>query len=116
MNKTLHQIWKNKSQILEGITNTLFKKEDIERVAAIRMEICEQCEMFDLTGKGCVVPGSQPCCSHLNGGCGCSLKFATRSMSKSCPVDNWEPIMTIAQEDELNYKLNQTPESNVNPI
>ena len=107
MNKTLQQIWKNKSQIFEGISNTLFKKEDVERIAAIRMEICEQCELIDPTGNGCLVPGTQPCCDATKGGCGCSLQFATRSMSKSCPENNWDAVMTTAEEDVVNLTLNQ---------
>jgi len=99
--KSLIEVWKNKGQILEGILNSVFKKEDVESVALSRIEICNSCTDIDRDGKDCLAPGTQPCCSL----CGCSLHFKTRSMSSECPAGKWKAMMSEQEEDILNDKL-----------
>jgi hypothetical protein len=101
----LIQIWKNKGQILEGITNSVFKKEHVEEIAHQRMLICTRCNLFDESGKGCTVPGTQPCCDERFGGCGCSLSLKTRALSSECPLDKWKAELTEEEEDQLNQQL-----------
>jgi hypothetical protein len=101
-------LWKNKGQILEGIKNSIFKREDVEAIAAERLAICELCTVYDADGKeGCMVSGTGPCCDQTKGGCGCSLGFKTRSLSSSCPLDppKWEAVMSWEEENQLNQKL-----------
>ena len=105
LKENLITIWKNKGQILEGITNSVFKKEDVEAIAQQRMNICYGCKLFDVTGTGCLAPGTQPCCNKDKGGCGCSLGFKTRSLSSDCPKEKWLSVMTQQEEDALNAKL-----------
>jgi hypothetical protein len=99
------KLWKSKGQILEGITNSIFKKEDVEEVAAERMTICTQCDLFTEDNAGCMVIGTTPCCNQLKGGCGCSLGFKTRSLSSDCPLGKWKAVLTQEEEDQLNQKL-----------
>ena len=108
LKKNLITIWKNKGQILEGISNSLFKKEHVEEIAQHRMQICKKCALYDVQGKGCMVPGSQPCCDERKGGCGCSLNLKTRSLSSACPLakPKWEAVLSEEEEDELNKNLN----------
>ena len=73
----LKQIFNNRKEILEGIKNNIFKKEHVEQIADIRLNICKMCENYDDDGKECLVPGTQPCC----GECGCSLALKIRSLS-----------------------------------
>ena len=40
----LKQIFKNRKEILEGIKNNIFKKEHVEQIADIRLNICKMCE------------------------------------------------------------------------
>lgn len=94
---TILQIWKNKGKIAEGIANSIFKKEHVEEVAAARAAICNACEHQDKTGKSCVMPGTQPCCSL----CGCSQALKTRALSASCDDNRWEAVMTREEEDKL---------------
>lgn len=103
--ESIIRIWKNKNQIVEGITNSIFKREDVEQIAAERMNICQGCTLYDFQGTGCMVPGTQPCCDQTKGGCGCSLGFKTRSLSSECPLGKWKAEMTQAEEDLLNEKL-----------
>jgi hypothetical protein len=90
----LKKIWENKSQILEGITNTIMKDEFVEKVAKSRRLICDECSN---KGKKCAVKGTAPCCNL----CGCSLTFKSRSLSSDCPDGKWDAILTEEEEDKL---------------
>lgn len=107
MKNNLIRIWKSKGQIIEGITNSIFKREDVEEIAKHRMEICKSCpsKMYDEKGDGCMVPGSQPCCNENVGGCGCSLNLKTRSLSAACEQGHWDAEISDEEEDKLNEKL-----------
>jgi hypothetical protein len=108
LKENIIKIWKSKGQILEGVTNSIFKKEDIEEIAQERMQVCTKCALYDMQGVGCMVPGTSPCCNQNKGGCGCSLAFKTRSLSSACPHPDgskWEAELTQEEEDQLNQKL-----------
>jgi hypothetical protein len=105
LGKNIIKIWKSKGAILEGITNSIFKREDVEEIAQHRMQICQECDLLDVQGEGCMVPGTQPCCNEKKGGCGCSLSLKTRALSSDCPLGKWEAILTEEEEDKLNQKL-----------
>lgn len=92
--KDLKQIWKNRKQIFEGITNAVIRDEFVEDVARVRMEICNACPT---KGDECVVIGTAPCCNE----CGCSLIFKTRALSTECPQGKWKALITEEEEDEL---------------
>lgn len=99
------RIWKAKGQILEGVANSVFKKEHVEEIAEHRINICKSCPLYDTTGNGCLIPGTQPCCNIMQGGCGCSLGFKTRSLSSSCTHPDgpkWEAELTQEEEDAIN--------------
>jgi hypothetical protein len=93
--------FKSTPQILEGIKNSIFKKEHIEAEAALRWAICKQCPSLDESGNKCVAPLTKPCC----GECGCSLGFKTRSLSSKCPLDKWAAIMDEETETKLKKQL-----------
>lgn len=106
---TIGKIWKNRTQILEGIKNSIFKSEDVEKIAAQRRAICEQCPLIDHEGFNCELPGTHPCC----GECGCSLHLKTRSLSSECPHpegSRWKALLTMDEEDELYGKIGYDPE------
>lgn len=105
LKKSVIAIWKVKGQILEGVTNSIFKKEDVEFIATERMEICRKCHLYDTSGDGCMVPGTQPCCNEKHGGCGCSLDFKTRSLSSDCPLGKWKAVVSEKEEDAIKEKL-----------
>jgi hypothetical protein len=105
LRENIIRVWKNKGQILEGVTNSIFKKEDVEQIAQQRMQICEKCELLDVQGDGCMVGGTAPCCNEKLGGCGCSLTFKTRSLSSECPKGYWLAELTQEEEDVINQKL-----------
>lgn len=92
-----NNIWKNREQILEGIKNSIFKKEDVEIIAEDRRKICNTCPFIDTEGKECAMIGTQPCC----GKCGCSLHLKTRSLSSSCPEGFWKELLKDEDTDLL---------------
>lgn len=94
MKVNLKEIWKNRNQILEGITNAVIRDETVEEIATLRYSICEECSS---KGKKCAVKGTAPCCNE----CGCSLAFKTRSLSSDCPLGKWQAIITEEQEEQL---------------
>ena len=104
MAKSLRDVFNSRKQILEGIKNSLFTKDDVEEVAQERLSICEQCPKIDMVGKSCFVPGTQPCCSE----CGCKLKWKARALSEECPHPDgpkWHAILAPEEEEELNKQL-----------
>ena len=105
LKENIIKIWKTKGQILEGITNSIFKKEDVEEIAEQRMGVCFSCKLYTEENEGCMVTGTGPCCDQREGGCGCSLKFKTRSLSSECPLGKWKAELTQEEEDQLNQKL-----------
>ena len=105
LKENIIKIWKSKGQILEGITNSIFKKEDVEEIAEQRMGICFSCKLYTNDDKGCMVPGTSPCCDEREGGCGCSLSLKTRALSSECPLGKWKAILTEEEEEQLNQKL-----------
>ena len=105
LGKNIIKIWKNKGQIFEGITNSIFKKEDVEEIAQHRMQICNECDLLDAEGEGCMVPGTAPCCNEKKGGCGCSLSLKTRALSSECPLGKCGADISVEELDKLNEKF-----------
>lgn len=102
---SLIKIWKTKGQIIEGIFNSVFKKEHVEEIAKERMEICLACDLYTTEDDGCMVTLTAPCCNKAKGGCGCSLGLKTRSLSSDCPLGKWKAVLSQEEEDALNHKL-----------
>lgn len=94
----IKSIWNNRKLIAEGIKNRVFKKEHVEEIYNDRLEICKGCDLIDLSGHECMVPGTQPCC----GECGCSLALKLRSLSAACGHPKgakWEALISYEEEE-----------------
>lgn len=102
--KSLITIWKEKGNIIEGIRNSIFTRQDVEIIADKRMETCNFCEHIDHKGDNCLAPGTQPCCAK----CGCKLSWKTRSLSSECPLGKWKAEVTQQEEEMINTKLGIT--------
>lgn len=108
--KDVIKIWKDKGQIFEAIKNSVFKKEDVEKIAEERLAICRtnKCGLYDPEGKSekAYFPGQESC-----GGCGCKLSWLTRALSKDCTLAElgqeplWEAVLTLEEEDKLKEKI-----------
>ena len=107
---SLKTIWNQRMKILEGVKNSIFKKDHIEFIALERMKICEACPLIDKEGSKCMLPGTQPCC----GACGCKLSLKTRSMSSECSHPDgpkWEAMITEEEEEKLYEDINYDPDA-----
>ncbi len=116
----LPEIWKNKSQIVEGIKNLTFKKNDIEELAIYRKSICEKCIWFNKNQKDKpfeeipevirklkskewieeVTSSNNEKCIH----CGCGLgsqSLKLRCLSCQCPIGKWQPATSIEEQKEI---------------
>ena len=107
--ESLKQVWKNKGKIFEGLKNRLIADQNIKSIATDRLLICQsnKCGAYDMSGKGCLVKGTQPCCSNLPeaGGCGCKLAYKAWSLSSECPKGFWGAVMSEDKEDEMREEL-----------
>lgn len=63
---------------IKGWTNVILKDEQIEAIAAARLEVCNTCPLK-------VKQLSLDVCSE----CGCPLVAKTRSPDSKCPLDKW---------------------------
>ena len=109
MESLLKRVWHNKKQILEGIKNSVFKEENIENIAAERMQVCNSCPLIDREGSKCAIPGTAPCC----GACGCKLSFKVRSLSSECAHPDkprWNAVLSEADEDKFYQDINYNPD------
>lgn len=84
--------------ILEGITNSVFVKEEVEKIAKERHEICKVCpknssnrdkEGFE-PGKYFSSLRPDEHCSV----CACNIHAKTRSLHTACPLDKWKAVAT----------------------
>jgi hypothetical protein len=95
----LKRIIENRNKIIEGLANTIFKKDFVEDVSRYRYEICSKCKY---KSEKCIVPGE--CCSI----CGCNLKMKTRSLSSHCALDEkgekpkWKAVLNEQAEVDFN--------------
>lgn len=95
----------NIKHIIDGIKNSVFVKEEVEKIAASRYEICKVCpknssnsdkEFFD--------PG--PYFSKLRPDehctvCACNLHAKTRSLHTNCPIEKWTAVATLAEAAKI---------------
>lgn len=88
----------NIGHILEGIKNSVFVREEVEKIAHTRYEICQSCsknsankskEFFD-PGKYYSSLRPDEHCSE----CACNIHAKTRSLHTSCPIDKWSAVAT----------------------
>lgn len=107
--KKLWKVWKNKNKIIEGVWNSWFPNQFVEKIAAERKAICESnvCGYFDKDGTSeeVYVKGSSGCKA-----CGCNTKWSTNSLSKVCGLVDigknplWGAVMTEQEESLFRQK------------
>lgn len=72
-------------KLMEGIKNSVFVKEEIEKIANERIAICNTCEHYSpnviKAGGGPFVRKDAFCTD-----CGCNMYLKTRAMSAFCPL------------------------------
>ena len=91
----------NMDKIFEGLKNKIFKREDVEKIAALRWQECARCEFLDNSGSKCAMRGTQPCCAD----CGCSIAVKIRSLSSGCPKGKWNAVMNKETEKKVKKQI-----------
>lgn len=100
------------NEIIEGVKNSVFVNEEVEKIAKERYEICKQCPFFSGNqDKPWMNPIEGPYYSKLRPDehctvCACNIHAKNRSLQSSCPKGKWgsvslegsKEITTIAAE------------------
>lgn len=90
--------------ILEGAWNSVFVKDEIEKVAKQRDDVCRGCAMNSDHAKRFNKYKTFRPDFHCTV-CGCDLHMKTRSLSSSCPLGKWEALGSQEEEYELTKKI-----------
>lgn len=97
--------------ILEGTWNSIFVKEEIEKVAKERQVICAGCSMNSdhqkRFNKYKTFRPDYHCVS-----CGCNIIMKTRAMAEWCPLGKWNAQMSQEEEYEITKKLEEDGTTN----
>lgn len=88
----------NIKHIIEGIKNTIFVQEEVEKIASQRMEICETCPKNSFNSKKSFFDPGKYYSSirpdvHCTM-CACNLHAKVRSLHTNCPIDKWGSVAT----------------------
>jgi hypothetical protein len=84
--------------IIEGIKNSIFVQEEVEKIANERYSVCKECSknssnrdqpFFD-PGKYFSSIRPDEHCSV----CACNLHAKVRSLHTDCPIDKWSSVAT----------------------
>jgi len=92
----------NIKHIIEGVTNSIFVREEVEKIAEYRHDICKACPKnskviaeqkslhFDTVEPGPYYSEIRPDehCSM----CACNIHAKVRSLHTDCPIDKWEAV------------------------
>lgn len=100
----------NIKHIIDGIKNSIFVKEEVEKIASERYTICSTCpknsknkDMNDLGPYYSNLRFDEHCSE-----CACNLHAKVRSLHTSCPLDKW---LAVASQDEV-VQISKAIESN----
>lgn len=86
----------NIKHIIDGIKNSIFVREEVEKIAQTRLEICNSCprnsankskEFFEPAKYYSTLRPDDHCSE-----CACNIHAKTRSLHTSCPIDKWSAV------------------------
>jgi len=104
--------------LLEGINNSIFVKDEVEKVAEERINICKQCPYYspNAIASG-LITTKRPDAFCID--CGCNMYLKTRALSAHCPLGDpsshypdEEPKWLSITDDDTAQKLMETEELN----
>ena len=103
----IKKLYKDRHKIVEGISNLVFLKKEVNRIAAQRDSICQSnvCGQYDKDGSSekAFIKGSAACAI-----CGCNIRLLTHSLHSECSLHEigqeplWKMVLTEDEEDSLN--------------
>lgn len=68
--------------LLEGIHNSIFVKDEVEKIAKERTSICKLCSHYSRNVAGANTIRKDGFCTD----CGCNIYLKSRSLSSHCPL------------------------------
>lgn len=77
-------------KLLEGVNNSIFIKEEVEKVAAARIAVCNECPRYSPNAKAAGEDITRKDAHCLE--CKCNMYLKTRAMSAFCPLHKWEAL------------------------
>jgi hypothetical protein len=96
----------NVKHILEGIKNSIFVKEEVEKIAEQRYAVCQACprnsknnDKTDFFDPGKYYSSLRPDehCSM----CACNIHAKVRSLHTACPENRWPAVATIEEAAKI---------------
>ena len=95
----------NVKHIIEGITNSIFVNEEVEKIAEERYEVCKACPAISTNqDKPNAKPGKyykkirpDEHCTH----CACNIHAKVRSLHTACPIDKWKSVASIQEAAKI---------------
>jgi len=101
----------NVKHILEGIKNSIFVKEEVEKIAQMRHDICKECPKNSTNkDKSDFDPGKyfssfrpDEHCSM----CACNIHAKVRSLHTNCPIDKWPALATPQEAAKIAVVLDE---------
>lgn len=97
----------NVKHILEGIGNSIFVKDEVEKIAKARQAICAVCpKNSDNVGMGDTGPHYNSTIAKIHTYCtmcACNLHAKVRSLHTSCPIEKWEAVATVQEAAKIAY-------------
>lgn len=102
----------NIKHILEGIGNTLFVKEEVEKIAADRLLVCRTCprnsfnkdkEFFDPAKYYAAIRPDEHCSV-----CACNIHAKVRSLHTACPEKKWDAVATEEEAVKIAVAADKT--------
>lgn len=105
--------------IIEGITNSIFVKEEVEKIADERYEICKVCPK---NSKVIKTQRAEPASEALEPGpyyseirpdehcsmCACNIHAKVRSLHTHCPIDKWEAVASKEEAAKIAAAIDGT--------
>lgn len=88
-------------EILDGIKNSVFVKESVEKIAAERYSICKTCPHNSKNSDNIYLRPDEHCLE-----CDCNLYLKTRSLHSQCPLNKWMALATEDQSELIDKAIN----------
>lgn len=90
--------------LMEGLKNSIFVKEEIEKLAKERTDICKGCSHNSDHQKQYNNYKTLRPDFHCTV-CGCDLHMKTRCLACACPINKWLAQMTEDEEIQLDMQI-----------
>lgn len=84
------------NHIAEGIKNSILPREEVEKIAKVRAEICAACSYNSANkDKAFFTPGKNYSKIRPDAHCticACNIHAKVRSLKSKCPIDKWVAV------------------------